>query len=100
MPLSLKRVPLYPPREPRAVADIDAALFLPDDRAVPARVANLSPRGFMAEIEEPVAPGTGLGLFLPRYGIIRARVRWCDEEGRIGCETDLPIDPDKLNPDE
>lgn len=46
-------------------------------------ICNLSFRGFRAECEQSLRPGEFVSIDLPRIGLVRARVAWCDS-GRIG----------------
>ncbi|MFN3945836.1 MAG: PilZ domain-containing protein [Allosphingosinicella sp.] len=43
---------------------------------VPARVANISRGGFLADCEAPVPVGSQVVLFLPSVGRLPAQVRW------------------------
>src|SRR3712207_329439 len=58
---------------------------LRDGRELEAEIRNLSRRGFMADLDEPLAPGTDLMLHLPGIGWVLAGVRW-SRECRIGCK--------------
>lgn len=50
-----------------------------------AEVRNISRRGFMADCEEGIVPGTDLLLHLPGIGWVLAGVRW-NRGLRIGCK--------------
>ena len=78
MALSLKRTPRFPPREPRQLVRLKAYMLLPDDREVPIVITNLSHCGFMARALVTPEEGTRLGVSLPGTGILRAQVRWVD----------------------
>ena len=58
---------------------------LRDGRETGAEVRNISRRGFMADCEEEIAPGTDLLLHLPGIGWVLAGVRW-NRGARIGCK--------------
>lgn len=93
--MSLKRVPRYAPRGPRAAVDIEACLLLPNDRLIPVTLRNLSRDGFMATTSSPVRPNSWIGVALAGYGIVRARVRW-NEAGEVGCQFRIPLDTERL----
>lgn len=61
-----------------------------DGRVLPVLVVNLSPHGFMARCEAPVADGDAIRVMLPGVGQRAAKVRWA-LGGRIGCQFDQPI---------
>ncbi|MES2338673.1 MAG: PilZ domain-containing protein [Pseudomonadota bacterium] len=61
-----------------------------DGRILQMIVVNLSPHGFMARCEAPLAEGDMLRITLPGVGAIAANIRWA-LGGRIGCQFDRPI---------
>ena len=61
-----------------------------DGRTLQLLVVNISPHGFMARCEAPIADGDGLRVTLPGVGVVPATVRWA-LGGRIGCQFDRPI---------
>ena len=95
MALSLKRNPKFPPRPPRYATGLESSLFLPDNREVAAYIRNLSEDGVMAEICGEVVPDTDLGVSIPDYGIVRARVRW-SHQGWMGARFLQPINIDSI----
>jgi len=78
--------------EPRI--DVQAAVPLRElgHAAVDARLVNISSRGFMAETEALIEPGSRVWLTLPGLPRANARVVWA-RSGRIGGEFAEPIDP-------
>ena len=96
MPLSLKRQSRYAPRGPRMAVDLGTSLVLADDRVIPVTIHNLSATGFMAKCGRSLPANTWLGVELPGFGIVRARVRW-NEEGEIGCQLRKAIELDKFS---
>jgi hypothetical protein len=75
-----------------------SSLLLPDDREVAAYIRNLSEEGVMAEIADEVEPDTDLGVSIPAYGIVRARVRW-SHHGWMGARFHRPINIDSIGND-
>ena len=91
MELALKRPARFLPRNPRHGVDIETALVLGDDRVFPIRMENISSHGFMARCTIELAAGSWLGVELPGHGIVRARVRWWDDD-EAGFQFRTPID--------
>jgi hypothetical protein len=98
MALSLKRTPKFAPRRPRTRVAIDTVLLLPDDRELPIEVMNISPAGFMGETMRELDANMSLGIEIPRYGIVRAKICW-SEAGKIGAHFDAPLPVDWADPD-
>jgi hypothetical protein len=82
-PLGIDR--LVGQRPERIRVEFRTRLRLRDGRETAVEVRNLSRRGFMADCEEAIAPGTDLLLHLPGIGWVLAAVRW-NRELRIGCK--------------
>lgn len=61
-----------------------------DGRPLQLLVVNISPHGFMARCEAPIAADEVIRVTLPGVGPIAAHVRWA-LGGRIGCQFDRPI---------
>ncbi len=61
-----------------------------DGRTLQLLVVNISPHGFMARCEAPIADGDEFRITLPGVGQIPGRVRWA-LGGRIGCQFDRPV---------
>ena len=91
MELALNRPARFLPRNPRHGVDIETALVLGDDRVFPIRMENISSHGFMARCTIELAAGSWLGVELPGHGIVRARVRWWDDD-EAGFQFRTPID--------
>ena len=98
MGLSLKREPKFPPRRPRTAVQIRTVLLTPDDREVPISIKNISAAGFMGEALLNIDPETSLGVSIPDYGIVRARIRW-NEDNKLGAYFEHPLDLDWADPD-
>lgn len=95
MPLALKRPPRFLPRGPRAATEIHTRLLLADDRTAEVTLRNLSERGFMGECACPVPEGDWVGVDLPGFGIVPARVRW-RAGAEIGCRFRRSIALDRV----
>jgi len=80
MTFNLKRQARYAPRPPRMRAFIATAVLLPDNREVEIHIQNISAGGFMALSAVGLAEGTRFGVDIPGRGIVRAEVRWADDE--------------------
>ena len=78
-------------REPRSEVSARAPLRPLGATAVAARLVNISARGFMAETEALIAPGSRIWLTLPAAGRVNALVVWA-RSGRIGGEFAETID--------
>src|SRR3712207_6832501 len=98
MGLSLKREPKFPPRRPRTAVQIQSVLLMPDDSELPVAIKNISSRGFMGVTRLDLAPGTSFGIDIPGYGIVRAHVRWT-EQNKWGAHFDRPLDLEWVEPD-
>lgn len=61
-----------------------------DGRMLQLLLVNISPHGFMARCEAPVADGDTLRIALPGVGQVPSHVRWA-LGGRIGCQFERPI---------
>ncbi len=79
-------------REPREEVSAEVPLRQLGQTAVDARLLNISSRGFMAETEALIEPGSRLWLTLPAAGRVNGLVIWA-RNGRIGGEFAEPIDP-------
>jgi hypothetical protein len=88
--LNLKRPPRFAPRTPRIAAAIDTAVLLPDDREVEVQIRNISSGGFMAVSRQGLVAGIRFGVAIPGHGIVRAEVRWADEE-MFGAQFERPL---------
>jgi hypothetical protein len=82
-------------REPRLEIEAEVPLRELGREAVDARLINLSSRGFMAETEALIEPGSRVWLTLPGVARANALVLWT-KSGRIGGEFANPIDPLKV----
>lgn len=82
-------------RESRLEIETDVPLRELGREAVDARLINLSSRGFMAETEALIEPGSRVWLKLPGVARTNALVVWT-RSGRIGGEFATPIDPLKV----
>ncbi len=82
-------------REPRL--DVSAPIPLREmgTTAVDARLVNISSRGFMAETDADIEPGSRVWLTLPGVRRVNALVIWTDN-GRVGGQFADPIDPLKI----
>ena len=78
--------------EPRLAVSAPIPMRELGQGAVPARLVNLSSRGFMAETEALISPGVRIWLTLPGPSRINARVIWA-RDGRVGGEFAESIDP-------
>ncbi len=78
MKLQLNIAPRFPPREPRNATNVSTRLFLPDGRELRIVIKNITPRGFMAVAQSPIGEPCEMGVELPAFGIVRARVRWIE----------------------
>lgn len=72
-------------RPERIRIELRTRMRLRDGREIAAEVRNISRRGFMADCEDAIAPGTDLMLHLPGIGWVLAGVRW-NRGLRIGCK--------------
>lgn len=90
MTFNLKRQPRYAPRPPRIRTFIAAAVLLPDNRELRIHIQNISAGGFMALSAVGLAEGTVFGVDIPGRGIVRAEVRWSDEE-MFGASFETPL---------
>jgi hypothetical protein len=79
-------------REERASVGAEVALRQLGRNAVEGRLINISSRGFMAETEALIEPGSRVWLTLPGAGRINGLVLWM-KNGRVGGELSEPIDP-------
>lgn len=95
MELALKRMARFAARPPRVAVRLTASLLLSDDRELPVRIENLSPRGFMGKCAAELRADTWLGVDFAGFGIVRACVRW-SEGGEVGCRFRAPVDVDRL----
>jgi len=82
-------------REPRLAVEAEVPLRELGREAAEARLINLSSRGFMAETEALIEPGSRVWLKLPGMARANALVVWTNS-GRIGGEFNDPIDPLKV----
>ena len=89
--LSLKRAARFAPRKPRIAALITTAVLLADDREVPIHIRNISSGGFMAVSAEGLTEGARFGVSIPGRGIVRAEVRWADDE-MFGARFERPLE--------
>jgi len=78
--------------EARAGLSAEVALRQLGRNAVEGRLINISSRGFMAETEDPIEPGSRVWLTLPGAGRINGLVLWM-KNGRVGGELAEPVDP-------
>ncbi len=81
--------------EPRLAIEAEVPLRELGHESVDARLINLSSRGFMAETEALIEPGSRVWLKLPGMSRANALVVWTNS-GRIGGEFASPIDPLKV----
>jgi hypothetical protein len=81
--------------EPRLAIEAEVPLRELGRESVDARLINLSSRGFMAETEALIEPGSRVWLKLPGVARANALVLWTNS-GRIGGEFADPIDPLKV----
>lgn len=79
-------------REERAIVSAEVALRQLGQNAVEGRLINISSRGFMAETDAQIEPGSRVWLTLPGAGRINGLVLWT-KNGRVGGELAEPIDP-------
>ena len=79
-------------REERASVSAELALRQLGRNAVEGRLINISSRGFMAETEALIEPGSRVWLTLPGVGRINGLVLWT-KNGRVGGELAEPVDP-------
>ena len=79
-------------REPRVPITVDVPLRELGQNAVAARLLNLSSRGFMAQTEALIRPGSRVWLTLPGAARVNALVVWA-RDGRVGGEFAAPVDP-------
>ena len=79
-------------REERASVSAEVALRQLGRNAVEGRLINISSRGFMAETEALIEPGSLVLLNLPGAGRINGLVLWT-KNGRVGGELAEPLDP-------
>jgi hypothetical protein len=79
-------------REERARLCAAVALRQLGRHSVEGRLINISSRGFMAETEALIEPGSRVWLTLPGAGRINGLVLWT-KNGRVGGELAEPIDP-------
>lgn len=93
--LKLNRQPRFAPRRPRMAAFIATAVLLPDDRELTIHIRNISSGGFMAVSSAELPEGTCFGVSIPGRGIVRAQVRWADEE-MFGARFETPLDPQEV----
>ncbi len=82
-------------REPRLAIEAEVPLRELGRESVDAKLINLSSRGFMAETEALIEPGSRVWLKLPGMARANALVVWTGS-GRIGGEFANPIDPLKV----
>ncbi|WP_058756082.1 PilZ domain-containing protein [Sphingomonas endophytica] len=78
--------------EPRDETLHRARLLVADGTARVVTVVNLSPNGFMARCDAPLAVGETVTIALPIVGAFAAEVRWA-LGGRIGCKLALEVPP-------
>jgi hypothetical protein len=83
IPLGVDR--LVGQRPERIRVQFGTRMRLRDGREIAAEVRNISRRGFMADSDEEIAPGTDLLLHVPGIGWVLAGVRW-NRGLRIGCK--------------
>ena len=81
-----------PRREERASISAEVALRQLGQNAVEGRLINISSRGFMAETEALIEPGSRVWLTLPGAGRVNGLVLWT-KNGRVGGEFAEPVDP-------
>lgn len=79
-------------REPRTEVSAEVPLRQLGQAAVEGRLINISSRGFMAETQALIEPGSRVWLTLPGAGRINGLVLWA-KDGRVGGELAEPIDP-------
>ena len=79
-------------REERASISAEVALRQLGRNAVEGRLINISSRGFMAETEALIEPGSRVWLTVPGAGRINGLVLWT-MNGRLGGELAEAIDP-------
>ena len=78
--------------EHRLDADRDVMVRKFGTTAVPARLINVSSRGFMAEIDGQVEVGARIWLTIPGFPRTNAIVLW-NKGDRVGGEFSQPVDP-------
>lgn len=78
MPLQLSRPARFPARAPRQATNTLSCVLLADHREIPVIIKNFTERGFMAIARDPIGAEFELGISIPDYGIVRAKVRWID----------------------
>lgn len=78
--------------EPRDETLYRARLSTPAGEARVVTIVNVSPNGFMARSDEPVATGDIVQVTLPVVGTFAAEVRWA-LGGRIGCKLAQEVPP-------
>lgn len=71
---------------------LSARLWVEDQDAGDVRIRNLSERGLMAELGEPLEPGTAIAVDLRGIGRVTGKVAW-SAAGRIGVALDQEIAP-------
>lgn len=69
-------IPGYITREDRATVDLPAILTPFAGSQIEARIRNISTGGFFAESARPIAIGSQILVFCPRFGRLPAQVRW------------------------
>ena len=79
-------------REERSSVSAEVALRQLGRNSVEGRLINISSRGFMAETEALIEPGSRVWLTLPGAGRINGLVLWT-KNGRVGGELAEPVDP-------
>jgi hypothetical protein len=79
-------------REPRTDVSAEVPLRQLGQNAVEGRLINISSRGFMAETQALIEPGSRVWLTLPGAGRINGLILWA-KNGRVGGELAEPIDP-------
>lgn len=78
MPLQLSRSARFLARAPRQATDTLSCVLLADHREIPVIIKNFTAQGFMAIARDPIETESELGISIPDYGIVRAKVRWID----------------------
>ena len=79
-------------REPRVPIAAEVPLRELGRNSVPAKLVNLSSRGFMAETAALISPGARVWLSLPGLSRVNALVVWA-RNGHVGGEFSQVVDP-------
>ncbi len=82
-------------REPREAVCTEVGLRPFGTEGGPARLVNVSSRGFMARSNALIEPGTRVWLTLPGLPRVSAMVHW-SKGGRLGGEFASPVDVLKI----